>query len=217
MKRISLAFLLIASTCILSACSWMPGKINRTTKTPATTGTTYATAVSIDALHFSSEQEMINEIKSGKITNSEHQLETVEYFFRLHVLPANAKLTNISVKAFYIALDYVIDDQVPDMKSNMITFVWYRTMRGDQMKNGFTKAGLPWAVMAKNASYSFYTSENLAYNRVTGKLDENLPKEQMCQVVMWVQDDFDFQVNAPLWFTETDALKYCVAEQVPVK
>jgi len=90
-------------------------------------------------------------------------------------------------------------------------------MVGDDMKNGFANAGLPWISMAKNQNYNFYTCENIVYNAEKGKLDENLPKEQICKVIEWTQDDFCFHVNAPLWFTEDDALKYCVAERVQVK
>jgi hypothetical protein len=169
----------------------------------------------LDALHFSTEEEMVKQINSGEKTDSEHQLETIRYYFRLKELPDGAKLYDIRVKAFYIALDYVIGHDKPDMKTNMITFVWYRTMFGDDMQLGFTNSGIPWEPMTKNSSYSFDLAENWAFNE-KGEQDKSLPKVQECYMIMWVQDNHDFQVNAPLWFTEDDALKYCVAEKVEI-
>jgi hypothetical protein len=172
--------------------------------------------VSIDALHFSSENDMINRIKTGKKTNSDHQLETIDHYFRIKELPEGAKLLDIRVKAFYIAFDYMVGDGEPNMKTNQISFIWYRTMFGDDMQNGFSAAGVPWESMDKNQAYSFTVGENFAYND-NGEIDENLPKIQENIMVMWVRDNCCFQVNAPLWFTEDDALKYCIAERVDVK
>jgi hypothetical protein len=178
--------------------------------------TTFMTFISIDAMHFLSENEMANKIKSGIRTSSDIKLENIDYYFRLKSLPEDTYLSDIRVKSFYIGFVYVVGDKTPDSKMNRIDFVWYRTMRGDDMQNGFGDAGMPWVPMSKNNTYSIFTSENYALNGA-GEIDENLPKEQVCNVVMWVQDDYCFQVNAPLWFTEDDVLKYCVAEKVQIK
>lgn len=173
-------------------------------------------AVSIDAMHFSSEQQMITQILTGEKTDNEHQLELIEFYFRPIKLPEGAKLIDIRVKAFYISLDYVIGNEEPMLGENLFTFVWYRTMRGDDMKNGFIRAGLPWEPMSKNSSYNYYISENYARNS-EGNIDKNLPLDQICTVIEWVQNDYCFHVNAPLTFTEDNALEYCIAEKVIVR
>jgi hypothetical protein len=210
-KIIFILIISIVLLTILTSCT-----VKNTTKQSIEYTTTEQPSPLLGPLEFSSEDEMVRQIKSGKITNSEHQLETISYYFRLKELPEGAKLFDIRVKAFYIALDYVIGNEEPDAKNNMITFVWYRTMFGEDMQIGFANSGISWKPMTKNSSYSFEIVENYAYND-KGEQDKSLPKIQECKMIMWVQDNHDFQVNAPLWFTEDDVQKYCIAEKVDVK
>lgn len=223
MKRIVLICLIVLQFVYIAGCSSRNSNaviINSNSMSPETTvpnnSKTTEIMISIDALHFQSEQQMIAQILSGEKSNTEHKLELIEYYFHPTKLPEGARLVDIRVKAFYVALLYVIGEEKPDMAKNEFTFVWYRTMRGDDMKNGCTNAGLPWEPMLKNNAYSFYTSENYALDS-EGNIDKNIPPVQMCKVIQWVQNDYCFHVNAPLTFTEDDALEFCIAEKVVVK
>lgn len=174
--------------------------------------TSYVISASRDAEQFRTESDMINRLKAGSVKNDDNNIEKINYYYRLKKLPEGSKLIRIRLKAFYLAFDYVTDDQDANQATNLITFVWYRTFFGEDLMKSAIRSGLPWEPMLKNEAYSFYTSENIARNK-SGELDESLPRVELCKVVEWTQDGCCFQVNAPLWFTEDDALEYCIAEK----
>jgi hypothetical protein len=42
-------------------------------------------------------------------------------------------------------------------------------------------------------------------------------EELICQQVNWEQDGYQFQINAPLWFTEEDIRKIMTAEKIHIQ
>ncbi len=217
MKRF---FCVILSVCFIYLCTACTVdsifRHDAITSMVPTTETTYFISQSRDAAHFESESAMIEQLKAGTVVNDAFETEKLDYYFRLKMLPEGWKLVDIRLKSFYLAFDYVTDDKEPNLSTNMITFVWYRTLFGEGLMESSIHAGIPWEPMSKNDAYSFFTSEAFGLDE-SGLIDQSLPKVAVNKLIQWTQDEGCFQVNAPLWFTEDDALKYCIAEKVLIE
>jgi hypothetical protein len=156
----------------------------------------------LDALHFSSEEDMIQQIRIGGKTDPQHNLETIEYYFRPEVLLYEARLYDIRVKAYYVAFDYIIGSEEPNYYENLITFVWYRTrFSTDSEYSAKSLSSSSHMAGSSNGNYSLLGADQ---------------KNSICQQVNWDQDGYRFQINAPLWFSPDDLRDMMIAEKVQV-
>lgn len=186
------------------------------TTTQTATETTYQISISRDAAHFESEEDMVNQIKAGTAVNDQSEIEKLDYYYRLKTLPEGSKLLYIRMKDFYLSVVYITDDQSPNDVTNLINFVWYRTPLEEDLMKADIHAGSPWESMSKNEADSFNTAKNPSLD-MSGNVDESSAKVQLCNAVTWTQDGYEFQVNAPVWFTQDDIQKYCNVEKVFIK
>jgi hypothetical protein len=198
MKKLAIAFISILLSAILASCLSIPS-----TKESQTKITTHQTIeYLLDALHFKTEEEMIQRIKNGKKSDPQHSIEAIEYYFRPKVLLYGAKLFDIRVKAYYVAFDFMIGSDEPrdDIDyDNRFIFIWYRTRIGSS---------------SGHSSKKLSADTSLSSNNESGYETEEKP---VCQQVNWDQDGYEFQINAPLWFTQDDMREIMVAERVQIK
>ena len=211
MKRMRIIVLIIIILAVSSSCylgkttysSSSDSTYSRATL-PSSEVTTYEISdPNLDALYFSSEADMIQKIKSGIKTNPQHNLEAIEYYFRPKVLLYDAKVLGIRVKEFYLAIDYVIGSEEPKNYENLITFVWYREKI--VYNTEFSESSL-------SSSLSLIERNMNGYSLISAGQEEPI-----CQQVNWGQDGYEFQINAPLWFTQEDIQKMMIAEKVLIQ
>jgi hypothetical protein len=176
--------------CLFASCS-----------TAVVTTETTKAYVHTPQLTFASEDEMVNQIKSGISNVPEYKLNELSFYYRPRELPENSKLVQIFVTNSYVTLQYSTDQLSLNDSTNSFLFIWYRSSLEEytRMVQG------SWIPIDGHDNYSFKTT----VNRATGK--------EKLQMICWTQDGYGFQANAPLWFTSDDALIYCVAEKVQVK
>jgi hypothetical protein len=211
MKGMLIIVLLIIILAVSSSCNYgnttyssSGDSIYTTTTLPSSEVTTYERSVpTLDALHFSSEADMIQQIKSGIKTDPQHNLEAIEYYFRPNVLLYDAKLLEIRVKAYYLAFNYIIGSEEPKHYDNLITFVWYR--KKIVYNTEFSENSL-------SSSLSLIERNMNGYSLISAGQEELI-----CQQVNWEQDGYQFQINAPLWFTEEDIRKIMTAEKIHIQ
>jgi hypothetical protein len=188
------------------------------TSAEATSQTVQTNGPCVMWMQYASEEEMITDLRNirelGYSSFPEFALTSIRYYFRLKTLPDNSSLVNIRVDQSHIELTYVFTEAPPiGEDSKMLMFSWSRENDGAQWPS-FDSTGNPsFGNNVLNNDYIFETVERTAHNE-QGERDESLPSIPALHVITWQQWGTEFKVTAPLWFTEEDAAKYCVAESV---
>lgn len=158
---------------------------------------------------FKTEQEFIAAIKNDPKAHSkdEYSLEGINYYFVPEIVPEGAILDHIAIKDFYVVFLYQFDEEPDPFWERTFIFEWYRTMtRGDtemNVRNQFSEE----KIKQENEYYII---------KIEPTDDYKGDNEYVCQDVYWEIDGYAFHAVVPIWFTEADIEKYCVAKKVVV-
>lgn len=159
---------------------------------------------------FNTEQEFVASIIDGSTENdgSKHSIKEMKYYFIPEVVPEGVTLDHIAVKDFYVALWYTYDKEPDPYWERLFIFEWYRTKKtGDTEMN--VKRHFPEEEIKRKNEYYIVKIE--PWDGYTGD------NEYVCQDVYWEKSGYAFHAVVPIWFTEADIEKYCVAKKVNVK
>jgi hypothetical protein len=207
-----LIFMAVCTGIVCAGCVKQTGPDpDSETSVVSASDTTYSVSVHFDAIRYGSESEMIERIRSGAAINEFSSQDTPDHYFRLKMPPEGYILAEIRVKALVMEFDYVSANAEADRSKNLITFFWDR-----EPDRGGVFSNMPWVTMEENEAYSFEIIEDYSLDE-NGFLDENREKTEVYKLIRWTQGEESFAAYAPLWFTEEDALTYCVAEKVMIE
>jgi len=159
---------------------------------------------------FKTETEFVDAIKNDPkaIEENTYSVGEMAYYFIPEVIPEGALLDYIAVKDFYVALYYKYDKEPDPFWERTFMFEWYRTK-----KTGDTELNV------RNQFSEERIKQNNEYYIIKIKPTDDYKgnNEYVCQDVYWEKDGYAFHAVVPIWFTEADIEKYCVAKKVVVK
>lgn len=212
MRKIINLIILIGSLA-LNACSDAQPPLQPSNPTPA---------VSIEADIFKSKEVVVNQVNilNSKSESDYNNVKKLKFYFEPEAVPENMELYEIRVKGVYCALTFtdatsdrpfVYND---DDEFTQLDFVWYRTQKESDLSNTLN------SFSGFNNTYGELKTDKIIYfvQKVNNPVhDDNgniVSSKDVCYMIIWAQEGMIFQVNAPLWFTDDDIAKYCIAKKV---
>jgi len=158
---------------------------------------------------FNSEEDFVKAI-NGENTYLERGegIEGVEFYFVPQEVPDGAWLDIISVRSTYVCFRYTFTQEQDPNWENVFLLEWKRTMPTGHIEESLNEI---YGGMADIITYKqYYIVKVKPEDRYEGE------NEYVCQNVEWEDGKYVFHAVVPIWFTNEDIERYCVAKKVVV-